>query len=117
MSRTRKATGSKVECQNCANWFPAVCPHCERCATCCSCITFHRRVRLPRRGGSQWYKDRRDFSKYAATRCGAPVTESDCSWRAKAVEWQYEGRRHVYCGRCKEFHNEPHLELSIPHLT
>ena len=63
---------------------------------------FHRRQRLRRRGGNQFY---RDYSvRKTATVCGAPVTEFDCGWRDKAEDWTRpsDGRRFVYCPECRD---------------
>lgn len=35
----------------------------------------HIRAPLPRRRGNSFYRDKRDFSIYARTVCGAPVTD------------------------------------------
>ena len=40
----------------------------------------HIRFPLPRRGGSQWYRDQRDLSAFTRTMCGAPITDRDVNW-------------------------------------
>ena len=40
--------------------------------------TFHIRLRLRRRGGNRFYKDR--SPRPVGTFCGAPVTEYDAAW-------------------------------------
>jgi len=41
---------------------------------------------MPRRGGSQWYRDKRDFSQFAKTVCGAPITDRDVTFHHGATK-------------------------------
>jgi hypothetical protein len=51
--------------------------------------TGHIRQPLPRRGGNSFYRDTRDFTRYAATLCGAPVTSEDTDFRSAGTKvWQ-----------------------------
>ena len=62
---------------------------------------YHVRAPLPRRRSTQWYLDRRDFSQYAKTICGEPVTEYDAS-RQGAGEWtRDDGEVMTPCADCK----------------
>lgn len=41
----------------------------------------HVRAQMPRRRGSYWYRDTNDYSKFAQTLCGAPMTDKDMAIR------------------------------------
>jgi hypothetical protein len=40
-------------------------------------VTAHVRKPMPRKRGNSFYRDTNDYSKFAVTLCGAPVTEYD----------------------------------------
>lgn len=45
-------------------------------------LASHVRQPLPRRRGNSFYKDRRDLARFAATLCGAAVTDRDWDVRS-----------------------------------
>lgn len=40
-------------------------------------VVSHVRKPMPRRRGNSFYRDKRDLSQFAATLCGAPITDRD----------------------------------------
>lgn len=63
---------------------------------------YHVRQRLSRRGGSQFYRDRRE--RKAETFCGAACTEYDAAWadRKRAGDWIHTDKGlFTCCAQCK----------------
>jgi hypothetical protein len=65
----------------------------------------HIRKPMPRRGGNSFYRDRRDFSSYAATLCGAPVTSLDIGFREAGfktmAQWFKAQTDRELCAACQ----------------
>ena len=40
----------------------------------------HVRARMPRKGGNSFYRDKRDYSKFCVTLCGASITDKDIDY-------------------------------------
>lgn len=61
----------------------------------------HIRARMPRKGGNSFYRDKNDYSRFAVTLCGEPITDRDVDYvyggtkkfRAAAGKWDV-------CVRC-----------------
>jgi hypothetical protein len=43
-------------------------------------MTVHIRARMPRKGGNSFYRDKTDYTRFAVTLCGAPVTDRDVDY-------------------------------------
>jgi hypothetical protein len=60
----------------------------------------HVRVKQPKRGGNQYYRDR--SLGVAATLCGAPCTSYDVAYREKIERWtRDDGLEFIPCEACK----------------
>lgn len=46
----------------------------------------HIRKPMPPRRGSSFYRDKNDYSKYAVTLCGAPITDRDVDFRTAGTK-------------------------------
>lgn len=61
--------------------------------------TYHIRTRPPKRGGSQWYRDKRVFD--VVPLCGADAGDKDIAWNWNAVTWtDAGGTTYVPCEAC-----------------
>lgn len=69
-------------------------------------VTIHVRQPLPRKGGNSFYRDKNDYTKFAKTLCGAPVTEYDTNLRdvttKKAQAYYATSDRFTVCVACKQ---------------
>lgn len=56
----------------------------------------HIRKPMPKKGGNSFYRDNTDYSRFAATLCGAEVTDRD-------VDYRYAGTKafSVHGGTCE----------------
>lgn len=46
----------------------------------------HIRKPVPRKRGNSFYRDKTDYSRFAATLCGAPVTDKDIDCRTAGTK-------------------------------
>lgn len=61
----------------------------------------HIRASMPRKGGSSFYRDKNDYTKFCVTLCGEPITDKDTDFafagtkkfRAAIADWDV-------CVRC-----------------
>ncbi len=72
-------------------------------------MTTHIRKPLPRKGGNSFYRDKNDYTRYALTLCGEPVTDKDVDWRTantkkfRAAGWPVcAGCIHVWCAMTRQ---------------
>lgn len=75
----------------------------------------HIRKPLPRKGGNSFYRDKNDYSRYAATLCGAPVTDKDIDYftagtkKFLASDWALKQT----CGKCLDLCDRPTLDARV----
>ncbi len=56
---------------------------------------------MPRKGGSSFYRDKNDYTKFCVTLCGAPVTDQDVDY-ATANTKKFRAGGWDVCVACRE---------------
>lgn len=62
--------------------------------------TTHIRKPMPRKGGNNFYRDKNDYSKFALTFCGAPVTNKDIDFQTANTK-KFKASGWLVCAECK----------------
>ena len=72
-------------------------------ASCLLCNESHEiphiRVRLPRKGGNSFYRDKNNYTIFCVTLCGAPITDKDIDY-ATANTKKFRARGWLVCVAC-----------------
>lgn len=72
-----------------------VCPKCRAEHT-----VSHIRQPLPPKGGNSFYRDNNDYSKFAVSLCGAPITDKDIDYRLAGTK-KFKSSGWPVCMDCK----------------
>jgi hypothetical protein len=59
----------------------------------------HIRKPLPRKRGNSFYRDKTDYSKYAVTLCGQPITDKDVDYFTAGTK-KFRDSNWPVCAEC-----------------
>lgn len=75
----------------------------------------HIRQRMPRKGGNSFYRDKTDYSKFAVTLCGAPITDRDVDYfTANTKRFRTSGWPVCLACRAKQDEMQDAIIASLP---
>jgi hypothetical protein len=59
----------------------------------------HIRKAMPHKGGNSFYRDKNDYTRFALTLCGAPVTDQDVDLRTATTK-KFKAGNWPVCADC-----------------
>lgn len=69
-------------------------------------MTPHIRKPMPVQGGNSFYRDKNDYTKFAVSLCGVPITDKDVDYHYAGTK-KYKATHWPVCAACNALRSAP----------